>query len=124
MGIEKHKIAVATTGSAGSATGTAVLALPASELVAVFLDFNASAPSTTDTTLKAIGGDLADITVLTVTNSATDGWYFPGEQMDDNAAAAITGAYQHPLIHQNLSIDLAQADALSPCLTAYVFVRV
>ena len=124
MSLERHKAAIATTGSAGSATGSSVLALPVSKLYAVYIDFSASAPATTDTTFKAIGGDLADINVLVVTNSATDAWYFPGEQEDDSAGAAITGAYRPPLIHNNLAIDIAQADALSPCLTAYVFVEV
>jgi hypothetical protein len=123
MGIDPIKVAIATTGSSGSATGTVVVPLPPCELLAVFVDFGA-APSTTDTTFKAIGGEIADNTILTLTNSNSDAWYFPGEQVDDNTGSAVTGAYRHPLIHNNLSIDIAQADALSPCLTVYLFVRI
>jgi hypothetical protein len=44
--------------------------------------------------------------------------------MDDNVGAAITGAYQHPVLHDNLLIEIAGSDALSPCITVYVLYRV
>lgn len=124
MAAEKHIIKIATAGSAGAATGSGILALPPCEWLAAYLDYNASAPATTDVTFTAIGGDQADIASLTVTSTATNAWYFPGEQMDDSSASAITGAYKHPVIHNNLLIEIAQADALSPCLTVTVLVRV
>lgn len=123
MGIERHQFLVATTGSAGSASGSAILALPNCELLAVYIDYGA-APSTTDLVLKAIGGDLADVTVLTLTNINTDGWYYPRVQKHDNTGSAITGDYDRPVIHNNLLATLAQADALSPCVTITALVRV
>ena len=121
--IERHKATVTTTGSAGSATGNVIIALPMCELVAVYLDFHASAPATTDTTITAPGGDPADVTVLTVSNSATDAWKYPKVQDHDNTGAAITGAYSDPVIPQNLLVALAQCDALTAALTIYVYVR-
>ena len=123
MTIEKHEIKVSTTGVAGSASGTTVLALPLCELVAIYLDFHASAPATTDTTISSPGNPAA-LTLLTVSNSATDAWKYPSVNLHDNTGAAITGAYAPPIIHGNLSVALAQCDALTDALVATVYVRV
>ena len=123
MTIEKHELRVSTTGSAGSASGSSILALPLCELVAVHLNFHASAPATTDTTVKSPGNP-ASVTLLTVSNSATDAWYYPKVQKHDNTGAAITGDYADPVVHGNLSIDLAQCDALTDALVATIYIRV
>ena len=123
MTIEKHELAVSTTGSAGSATGSGILAVPLSELVAVHFDFHASAPATLDTTLSSSGNPAAQ-TFLTLTNVNTDAWYFPKLQKHDNVGAAITGDYADPVVHGNLLLDLAQADALTNCVVATIYLRV
>ncbi len=123
MAIERYVIKVSTTGSDASATGSLVTALPYSELLAAYFNFHASAPSTTDTTLSS-PGDPVSVTLLTITNSATDAWVYPSIQMDDNTASAITGAYVPALIHGNLLVELAGSDALTDALTLTIFVRV
>ena len=123
MAIEKHVIKVSTTGSSDSATGSLVTALPPCELLAVYMNFHASAPASTDTTLSS-PGDPVSVTLLTVTNSATDAWYYPSIQMDDNSGSAITGAYVPGLIHGNLLTELAGCDALTDALVMSIFVRV
>ena len=123
MAIEKHVIKVSTTGSSGSATGSLVTALPPCELLAVYINFHASAPASTDTTLSS-PGDPVSVTLLTVTNSATDAWYYPSIQMDDNSGSAITGAYVPGLIHGNLLTELAGCDALTDALVMSIFVRI
>ena len=123
MAIEKHVIKGSTTGSSGSATGSLVTALPPCELLAVYMNFHASAPASTDTTLSSPGDPVA-VTLLTVTNSATDAWYYPSIQMDDNSGSAITGAYVPGLIHGNLLTELAGCDALTDALVMSIFVRI
>ena len=123
MAIERHIIKVSTTGSDASATGSLVVALPYCELLAAYLTFHASAPASTDTTLSSPGDPVA-VTLLTITNSATDAWYYPGIQMDDNAGSAITGAYIPAILHGNLLVELAGSDALTDALTMTIFVRV
>ena len=123
MAIEKHTIKVSTTGSDASATGSLVTALPYSELIAVRMDFHASAPASTDTTLSSPGDPVA-VTLLTVTNSATDAWYYPSIQLDGNSASAITGAYVPAIIHGNLLTELAGSDALTDALVMTIWVRV
>ena len=84
---------------------------------------HASAPASTDTTLSS-PGDPVSVTLLTVTNSATDAWYYPTHQLDDNSGSAITGAYIPAIIHGNLLTELAGSDALTDALVMTVFVRV
>ena len=123
MAIEKHTIKVSTTGADASATGALVTALPYCELLAVRMDFHASAPGTTDTTLSSPGGPVA-VTLLTVSNSVTDAWYYPTHQLDDSSGSAITGAYIPAVIHGNLLTELAGSDALTDALVMTIFVRV
>ena len=123
MAIERHTIKVSTTGSDASATGSLVVALPYCELLAGYFNFHADAPASTDTTLSS-PGDPVSVTLLTITNSATDAWVYPSIQLDDNTASAITGAYIPARIHGNLLVELAGCDALTDALTLTVFVRV
>jgi hypothetical protein len=123
MAIEKHTIKVSTTGSDGSATGSLVTALPYCELLALYINFHADAPASTDTTISSPGDPVA-LTLLTVTNSATDAWFYPTHQLDDASASAITGAYIPALVHGNLLVELAGCDALTDAVTISAFVRV
>lgn len=122
MTIRSYTVAISTTGSAGSASGSAVLALPLCELVALHLDYHASAPATTDVTVTAIGNP-ASVTVMTRTSSATDGWFYPKVQKHDSSASAITGDYADPVVHSNLLIEVGEANALTDCVTVTVYVR-
>jgi len=122
MAIERHVIKVSTTGSDASATGSRIVPLPYCEILAARMDFHASAPGTTDTTLSS-PGDPVSVTLLTITNSATDAWYYPSIQLDDNSGSAITGAYVPAIVHGNLLVELAGSDALTDALTLTIFIR-
>jgi len=122
---QKVEIKVTTSGSAGSASGSSGAAVPVGAIVRkYYLDFHASAPGTTDTTIKALGSP-ADETLVTHTNSATDGWFHPGAQVDDESAAAVTGAYAPHVLHGGiLSVDIAQCDALTDAVVATFYLEV
>ncbi len=122
MAIEKYTIKVSTTGSDASATGSLVTALPLCELLAVYANFHASAPASTDTTISSPADPVA-VTLLTITNSATDAWYYPTHQLDDASGSAITGAYIPAIVHGNLLVELAGCDALTDALTLTAYVR-
>ena len=122
MAIEKYTIKVSTTGSDASATGSLVTALPLCELLAVYANFHASAPASTDTTISSPADPVA-VTLLTITNSATDAWYYPTHQLDDASGSAITGAYIPAIVHGNLLVELAGCDALTDGLTLTAYVR-
>ena len=122
MAIEKYTIKVSTTGSDASATGSLVTALPLCELLAVYANFHASAPASTDTTISSPADPVA-VTLLTITNSATDAWYYQPHQLDDASGSAITGAYIPAKVHGNLLVELAGCDALTDALTLTAYVR-
>jgi len=124
LAIEIRTIKVSATGSAGSASGTTIEAVPLSKLLAIYMDFT-SAPSTTDITVSTpSSGNVPAVTILTLTNVNSDGWYYPQTQIHDNTGSAITGAYMPYTLHGSLSVALAQADAVTDELIAYAVIEV
>jgi len=121
--IEKHEIKVSTTGSAGVASGSTILAVPLSELIALYLDYDGSAPGTTDVTISSPGNPAA-VTILTESNNATDGWRYPRVQDHDNTGSAITGSYSDPPLHGNVLVEVAQGDAITDIVTVTIYMRV
>ncbi len=123
MAIEKHIVKIDTVGSAGSATGSGLLVVPFSTLFAVYFNYEANMPATTDVTLT-LPGNPAEVVALTISNANTDCWKQPRKQDHDNVGALITGSYSEYLIHRNLLLEIAQADALTDALIATIYVRV
>lgn len=111
------QVTVTTTGDAGSATGSADSEALHGFLLDVYLNFHASAPATTDTTVayKTQGGN-----VLVVTSSATDVLLAPRVKPVDNANSAITNAHDKFPLNGPLTFSLAQCDALTGALVATV----
>ena len=121
MALKRKNVAITTTGSAGSATGSGTIAVPngVARLVAVDVDFG-SVPATTDTTITADRG-----TVLTITNSNTDKTYYPRVPVQTSAGADVVGrAEEAPVVEGTLTISLAQADAASPAATIGVIFEI
>lgn len=110
-------VKVTTTGSAGSASGNADSEVINGWIENIFLDFHASAPATTDTTIayKTRGGN-----ILAVTNSATDALFHPRAKAVDNANAAITDSHDRFAVNDKVNVALAQCDALTDAVTAYI----
>lgn len=115
--IQTVALAVTTTGTAGSATGSATSETLFGELLDVYLDFHASAPGTTDTTIAYAtrGGN-----ILVVTDSATDVLIAPRQKVVDNANSAITNSHDRFFLNGPITVSLAQADALTNALVAYL----
>jgi hypothetical protein len=105
-------IKVTTTGSAGSAISSGETVPIQGFLLDVYIDYHASAPNTTDVTISdPVFGNL-----LMVSNNATDGKYAPREPNCD-AAGAANGLYDLIPINSKLTIAVAQANALTDCVT-------
>lgn len=119
MSIQVSIVRVTTTGSAGSASGNADSAEIAGKVLGIFLDYHASAPATTDVTIKATSP--ADYNILVVSNNATDGYYTPRAKPVDNANVAITNAHDEFAVAGKVNVAVAQADALTDCVVAYIF---
>lgn len=118
--VTTYKVTVTTTGAAGLATGSTDSDYIAGYLEDIYLDFHGSAPATTDVTIafKTRGGN-----VLATANTATDALIAPRIKPVDNANAAITNAHDKFAIWDRLTVSVAQADALTDAVTAYIRVR-
>lgn len=119
-----YKVKVSTTGSAGSASGAVAQALDGpGRLMALYVQYHASAPATTDLTVKSLG-DPASRTLLTLTNTNTSAWYSPSAQAHDSTGALVTGAQMPPVLHAGiLEASLAQCDALTDAVIVWAFVE-
>lgn len=121
MAITVYSTSVDTTGSNGSASGSSTIKVLKTGLIEwVYLDFHASAPgATTDTTLSFAntppGGN-----VLAVSNSATDALFFPRGAPVNTANSAITNAHTRIAATGDITVTVAQSNALTACVTAYV----
>jgi hypothetical protein len=109
-------LVVTTTGTAGSASGSATSGILRGLLLDIYLDYHASCPATADVTVaySPTGGN-----ILAVANNATDGSYAP-RQAEVTAANVATGGYTYFPLAGKVSVSVAQADALTACVTAHV----
>lgn len=107
-----YKIKVTTTGSAGSATGTGTSRQPVRGLLTgVNIDYHASAPASTDVTIAESTG--MSRTLLTRSNSATDGAFYPTAQQHDTSAATVTSYTPFDIKGDYVTVTVAQCDALT-----------
>ena len=126
--IKTESISITTTGSAGSATGTATTgATICGQVLRVDVDYSASAPSTADLTLKEVS-DQIDTNIVTKSNSATDAQYYPTVQLTANDGTARTMDGTRPLVDyypvcDELIATLAQSDALTPSVTIAIYYK-
>jgi len=125
--MDYERIAVTTTGGAGAATGSSTgQIIFTGKFHAAYVDYNASAPGTTDVTISIATPISANLVV--VSNNATDGWYLPRVQVVSAAAAGLTydGTYvvAEPMpVTGKITVAVAQADALTDCVVVHVFVE-
>lgn len=119
--LKRFVLPVATTGSAGSATGSTNAGIPGGygQVVSVSLDYSGSAPATTDVTIKSNGE-----TILTVSNNKTDGVYYPRAAVCDSAGSAISGEYTTPTVSRDVTVEVADCDALAVAVTAAIIVEI
>ena len=120
MAVRTRPLTVDTIGSAGAAGGTAVKGVDAPcRIRGIFLDYDPSAPATTDLTITTGDGR----TVLTRTNSATDGFFRPQENLDDVLGVDIPGTetagprFADFHVKDHLIVVLEECDELSPAVT-------
>lgn len=110
----------AAAGSAGSATANATSTnVILGRVLAVYVKYNDSPPAaTTDVTIATAGGtgSAPANTILTITNAATNAWFYPRHTVHDEAAAAITydgtrEVHEAPPIHDTVKVTIAGANA-------------
>lgn len=108
-------VTVTTTGSAGVATGSATSQRLKGTLNAIRVVYNGSAPATTDLTItetNAMGR-----AILTLVNTNTSAVYYPEVQSSGLTGSAISAEYKEIYIDSEVTIAVAQSDALAPAVT-------
>lgn len=122
MQLRVYSTAITTTGSAGSATGSGTITLEKmGYLEWVYYDFHASAPATTDVT-GAFAATPPGGTIFTSTSSATDVLQFPRAAAVNTGGTAITNSGVPIAVSGSVTVSVAQADALTACVTVYMAV--
>lgn len=119
----EEKITVTTVGSDGSATGDSTSEILLNGYLLGFrVDYHASAPATTDTTITSVlpSGYPAD-TLLTLTDVNTDIPYRPVLRADYIPANTASGTFSKmPLTNHKINVAVAGANALTDCVTVWV----
>ena len=98
-------------GGAGVATAFALTDKPVDgEVIGVHLAYKDSPPAgTTDVSIVEANASPAQ-TVITVSDAATDGWFYPLASAKDQAAAAITNSGRPIRVADTLKVTIAQAN--------------
>ncbi len=119
----KLTLALTTTGTTGAAAGAGTFGpFYAGELHAVYLDY-AAVTSVTNVILTQ--SENPQQALLTVSDNATDGWYFPRNTAVDSAGAAVistAGVFSFPVVSL-LELEVSSSTPTASAVTAYVYIK-
>lgn len=126
-----RQVRITTTGSAGSATGTAFLSLPPGRVTHLKIDYSASAAATGDVIIKSdstVGGS-GGTTIFTADDNATDiAWRVLGQPsaVDEarNATAATDGVEGGAFVRGGLYFETHDNDAVTDCVVIDILYEV
>ena len=103
--MEKVKLTLTVAGTTATATSTRPIV---GELYAVGVEYASGTNATTDIVLKVVGNDSApDLTLFTLNNNATSGWYYPRALPVTPAAVAFTDFGVCLPLHGFIQADVA-----------------
>ncbi len=117
--VSTYTLPVVTVGADGEAVGSASLDRANGMLLGIYFDYHASAPATTDVTVTM---NRPPLTLLTIANAVTDGYKAVRVLAVGVDGADIAGQYELFPVDGKLTISVAQSNALSPAVTAYVHI--
>lgn len=83
------------------------------QILAVHVNFSGSSASGTDTVVKTAGNLGASNTILSLTDTNTDGWYYPRAQVHDTSGTEVTydgtnGVYEPIPVYDTITLDISQ----------------
>lgn len=124
MSVVRKQAAITTTGGAGVSAGSVDINTGVGEVVAIHLNYHASAPATTDATITAYSTDYPTATLATISDNATDRWVYPSFIPQDASGAAITNAHRPAIVHEGIiRVGLAQCDDLAAACIVTVYLK-
>ena len=107
----------AASGSNGSATnnGTSTHVITG-EICSIGVTYGDSPPASTDVTIATTGDNGPALTLLTLTNANSDGWFHIRHKVDDESGADVTydgpnEVYEKVCISDYVKVTIAQANA-------------
>ena len=125
MSVFRRVITVSgSTGGAGVSTATADSDIVINGIItAVYLEYTGSPPAaTTDLTIVEANNDPA-MTILTITNGATDGWYAPVHAAVDVDDGVATGNGMVVSVNDYITATIAQANDDDGVIVTIVYVQ-
>jgi hypothetical protein len=113
--VSSLQVKVTTAGGNGAAVGSETTIPLNGLLLDFYIDYAATCPATTDVTIS----DAVFGTILAKSNSATKDWYMPAKQQCD-PGGADNGMYGNIPLNGPLTIEVAQANALTDCVVVTI----
>jgi len=106
----------ATTGGSGSSTNNNTSShVVVGQICSIGVTYNGSPPSSTDVVIATAGNNGPALTILTLTNANSNGWFHPRHKIDDESAADVTydgtnEVYDKVCVADNIKITVSQAN--------------
>mgnify|MGYP005810800823 FL=1 len=106
----------ATDGGAGASTNNNTSGhVVVGQICSIGVTYNGSPPSSTDVVVATAGNNGPALTILTLTNANSDGWFHPRHKIDDESAADVTydgtnEVYEKVCVADNIKITVSQAN--------------
>ena len=109
MATKYEQVTVTVAGANGSATGSGKTRPITGLLLAVHVDYTTQ-PATADVTIATAGSTAPALTLLTLTDKNTDGWFFPRQAIHNTAGAAQT-QYDIAPVADAVTVSVAEGNA-------------
>jgi len=106
----------ATDGGAGVSTNNNTSShVVVGQICSIGVTYNGSPPSSTDVVVATAGNNGPALTILTLTNANSDGWFHPRHKIDDESAADVTydgtnEVYEKVCVADNIKVTVSQAN--------------
>ena len=106
----------ATDGGAGASTNNNTSGhVVVGQICSIGVTYNGSPPASTDLVIATAGNNGPALTLLTLTNANSNGWFHPRHKIDDETGADITydgtnEVYDKVCVADNIKITVSQAN--------------
>ena len=106
----------ATTGGTGASTNNNTSShVVVGQICSIGVTYNGSPPASTDVVIATAGNNGPALTILTLTNANSDGWFHVRHKVDDESGADITydgsnEVYEKVCVADNIKVTVSQAN--------------
>ena len=105
-----------TSGGSGSSTANNTSShVVVGQICSIGVTYNGSPPASTDVVIATAGNNGPALTILTLTNANSDGWFHVRHKVDDESGADITydgsnEVYEKVCVADNIKVTVSQAN--------------